>query len=116
MSWLKRAWEWIKKHAVASALGIGAILGTLAFLLARRGSGMPIGDVLKLRREAQEIARKEARAEELVKAADGRGAEAEALRAEVAESKRRVLEIQHGPVVQEMDDEAVADLFRRSGL
>lgn len=116
MTWLKNAWSWTKKHALWLALGIGAVFGAAALLLSRRGSGIGVADALKLRREAQEIARKEARAEELVKAADGREAEAEALRAEVIESKRRVLEIHHGPVAQELDDEAVADLFRRSGL
>lgn len=116
MTSLKKAWAWIKKHAVWLGLGLAAALGTVLVLLARRGGGLPIGDVLKLQRETREIARKEGRAAELVNRADGQGEEVEALRREVTESKRRVLEIQHGPVIKEMDDDQVADLFRKSGL
>jgi hypothetical protein len=116
VTWYQKTWAWIKKWWAALVGGAAVILGVLFVLLRRGGGGLPIGDVLKLQRETREIARKEGRAAELVRAADGREAEADTLRREVAESKRRVLEVQHGPVIKEMDDDQVADLFRRSGL
>jgi hypothetical protein len=116
MDQLRKAWAWVKAHAVALIMGLLAIFGGLAYALSRRGRGMAPGEAIKLRREAQEIARKEQRAADLEKQADDKAPEAAALRAEIAESKRRVMEAQDGPIIQEMDDAQVADLFRRSRL
>lgn len=115
MERLKAAWAWAKNHALAIFATFAALLGSLAYALSRKGSGVA-PSTSQMRKEAQDIARKEQRATDLEAQADGMAPEAEALKQEILESKRRVMEAQHGPIIKDMDDEQVADLFRRSGL
>lgn len=37
IAWLRRAWAWVRAHAILVAVGIASILGVLALWLSRRG-------------------------------------------------------------------------------
>lgn len=118
MAWMKTAWEWAKGHAVALLLALGAILGGVLYILSKNndGANIPLGDAIALRRATQEVATKEAQAAALVQQGDAGAERAAQLQREIADSKRRAMEIHHGPVVTDMTDEQVASLFSRSNL
>lgn len=116
-AWLKDAWAWVKAHAIWLGAALVGLVGILALVASRRGGrGLSFDEAMRLRRETREIAVKQTRADALIKAGDDAAPEVARLDAEIAASKRRVVEINSGTPVQELSDEEVARMFGDSGL
>lgn len=113
---MKAAWDWVKSHALALALGLAALLGAIAYIISKKGTGVGLPDAIALQQATREVATKEAQAAALVAQGDTAAPQVAVLQQQIADSKRRALAIHHGPVVTEMTDEQVADLFAHSGL
>lgn len=116
MTKLIKAWLWVKAHIVQLVIGVGALFFTALAIASRKPKELPVGKQAKLREALQEIAAKEGAAEQLEASAAAKQEDVDAAIAEVAESRRRVMEIQTGETLEGKSDEEVARMFADSGL
>jgi hypothetical protein len=113
---LKRAWGWLLDNPVALAALAGGIVG--AWFMWKRSTNKiaSLEDAVAIGATKRKIAKHEARAEVLERAADAKEPEVVELKKNIAESKRRVLEINEGKRLERLTDDEVAKLFSESGL
>lgn len=115
--WIKRLGRWIRDNPIALAGVIGAAIGGFLMWKRYKGKVATLEDAVAIQATKRKIAKHETRAKMLEASADAREPEATALKKQIAESKRRVVEIQHGPAATaSMNDEQIAKLFTDSGL
>ena len=114
--WYKRLWQWIKDHPWAILVALGSVLGALLLWKSAGNAVGSLDDAVQVRAAAREIAAKEARAATLEGQADAKAEDVEALRREVAASKRRVMEIHNAEPLDDKSDADVADLFSAAGF
>lgn len=110
------AWAWTKVHYKALLAGVGLLLGAIAMAFSRSNRVNNPLTALKVKKDAKVIAQKEAQAEILEHDAEDKHEEIAAIEIQVAESKKRVAVVMHGPIVDGMTDAEIADLYRKSGL
>ncbi len=101
----------------AALAGLAVLVGSILLLISRRNNIKSLEAAKEARATARTIAAKEAEARVLVTQADSRQEDIDAIKEDIAASKRRVLEINNGaPLPEEMSDDDVADLFTNSGF
>lgn len=113
---LKQAYDWCAKHPKAVIAFVSLALGAYLMWRFNRGKMTSIGDAVEVRRATKEIAIKQGRATELYMQGQAAGEESKKLEAEIAESKRRVVEIHQGEPMEGKTDDEIARAFTAAGF
>lgn len=113
---LKRVWTWIKDHTWGVLAAFAGVLLAVFMWKSGRNQIGSLNDAVQVRAAVREIAAKEARAQALEEQSDTKGEEVNALRREIAASKRRVMEIHNAQPLDDLDDSEIATLFSASGF
>lgn len=123
VAWLSRAWgvivaaaKWLWSHPVALAGAVGMLVGAVFMLRSKRTQIGSLKDAVEVQRIRANVARNVAKAEALTERADASAQEAEALRSEIAASKRRAAELAHATNLEGKTDDEIAKLFSDAGL
>jgi hypothetical protein len=112
----KLAWIWIKTHPKAAASAALSFLVALLWWKFKMGRQASLSDAITVRKETKVIAEKQGRATQLYIQGMAKSKESKQLEAEIADSKRRVLEIQKGESLGGKSDDEVARMFTNSGF
>lgn len=113
-AWLNRAAKWLYENPVV--LGLVSLVGAVLMVRSKRNEIGQLKDALEVQRIKVDVAKKEAKAEELMKQADDHAEEIVALRVQVNASKRRAAELLKPSEVEGMTDEQIAKLCSDAGL
>lgn len=113
---LNRAAKWLWENPIALGLMIGGVIGAWFVWKSKKNQIASLEDAVAVEATRRKIAKSEARAELLEKSAAAREPEVQALKEEIATSKRRVLELRMGSDLSELSDAEVARIFTESGL
>lgn len=115
-SGFKSAGLWLWKNPLVLVGMIGAAVGAWWVYQSSRNKIGELEDALEVQAIRTRVAKKEARAELLQKQADEVEPEVEKLKKEVADSKRRVMQIEKQEALEGMDDNEIADAFTEAGF
>lgn len=113
---IRAAAVWLWENPVALAGLAGTALGAWLMWKSKKNQIATLEDAATVQALRGKIAKDEARAELLEKQAESKEPEAERLKVEIAESKRRVLEIHQGEKLETLSDDEIAKKFSESGL
>jgi hypothetical protein len=120
---LARAWgaivaaaKWLWSHPVALAGAVGTFVGAVLMVRSKKNQIGTLKDALEVQRIRADVARKEGQADALTARADVNAKEVDALRGEIAASKRRAAELAHATDLKGKTDAEIAKLFSDAGL
>jgi uncharacterized protein HemX len=116
LGWLRSFWGWLKANPLALAAAIGAAVGAWLVWRSNQNRVRSLEDALQVQVERRKIAAAEERARVLTQQADGQEEAVIEIKREIAESKRRVAEIEAGKLLHGKTDDEIADLFTKAGF
>lgn len=124
MTWLATAWAavqrfgaWLWAHPAALAGALGAIVGAVLMVRSKKNQVSTLKDALEVQKIKASVARDEATAELLTEQADVHADEVKALQLQIAQSKRRAVELASAkPLDQSATDDEIAKLFTDAGF
>jgi len=114
--WARAVWKWLLDNPIALAASIGGVVGAYLMWKSQTNKIARLEDAAEVQAHRARIAAAETRAEMLVGQAEVMEPEVNRLKAEIAKSKRRVVELHDGVDITEMSDEDIARRFADSGL
>lgn len=121
--WLAGLWraivrgaKWLWSHPAALAGAVGALVGAVLMVRSKKNQVSTLQDALEVQRIKTSVARDEAQAELLTERANVHADEVTALRQQIAQSKRRAVELVHAKPLDGASDEEIAKSFSDAGL
>jgi uncharacterized protein HemX len=115
VSFLRACWTWLLKNPIALVSALSAGFGAWLVYRSRKRTVPSLESALEIQAHTRKIAKHDTEAARLVGRAGDHNAEIDRLRAEIAASKRRVVEIEHQRSIVEMSDVEVAAAFTHLG-
>jgi hypothetical protein len=112
----KRAWDWLLKHPIAIASALAAAAGAYLVWRSNKNKIATLEDAVAVQGTKTKIAKKETEAKILAERGELELTKAIELETEIAESKRRVVEINEGKKLEDKSDDEIAELFNKSGF
>lgn len=113
---LKAFGAWLVDHPVALAGALGAALGAFLVYRSNKNRVRTLEDALEVEAARRRIAGNEAKTKVLLESADAKGAEVVQLKREIADSKRRAVEIEAGESTKGKSDDEIAAMFTKAGF
>ena len=107
---------WLWRNPLVLVGMLGAAVGAWWMYQSSRNKIGDLEDALEVQAIRKRVAKKEARAELLQEQADEVEPEVEKLKQEVADSKRRVMQIEKQEDLEGMDDDEIASAFTEAGF
>lgn len=114
--WIKAVGKWLWSHPVAIASMVGVFVGAIFVYRSQKNKIASLKDAVEVQKARALISKNTAKAEALEQRAAERDEKVEGLKKEIAESKRRVVEIHEQKPIGELNDDKVAEMFSDAGF
>jgi len=109
-------WLWLKKNPLALVAALSSALGAFLVYRSTKNKVASLEDALEVEAGRRRIAGREAEAKLLRRQAEEKEPEIQKAEKKIAESKRRVMEIEQGQPLEDKSDAEIAKAFTDAGF